>query len=86
MGAHLLSVAIELANQPSDLVALEESLAFGSLAALAVADLIQPRAMSGDVLAVAPCQVVDPCFFSQAIRDVLGNAVGRIDLLNDAVR
>lgn len=82
VGVRLLSAAIELADQPSDLVALEESLAFGSLAALAVADLIPPCAVSGDGVDKAPGQVVDPYFISQAIRGVVGKAVRDIVLVN----
>jgi len=82
VGVRLLGVAVELGDQPTDLVALEQGLAFGPLDALAVADLIQPRKMSSNVITEAPSQVIDPHFFSQAVRGIVGKAVCGIVLVD----
>ena len=82
VGTRLLGVAVELGNQPTNLVTLEQGMAFGSLTSFIVAILIQVGEMSGDVVAETVSLIVDPHLFTQTIRGIVGKAAGVIVLVD----
>lgn len=81
-GTRLFGVAVELGNQPTNLVTLEQGMAFGSLTSFIVANLIQVGEMPDDVVAETVSQIVDPHLFTQTIRGIVGKAAGVIVLVD----
>ncbi len=70
----LTGITVELGQQAANRIALEQRIPFRMLTVLAVANLIEPGQIAACVIAEASGHVVDPHFFNQAVRCVIGKA------------
>ena len=78
---------MDLRQQPPNRIPFKLRTALRPLCTIAVANLLNPRQMSAQVVAESARQVVDTLFFNQTIRGSVGKLIGMPDpvaLINDA--
>ncbi|MNM91147.1 hypothetical protein D3C81_1034370 [compost metagenome] len=71
-------ITVELGNQSTNRIALEQRLALRPLAIFAITDFINAGQVTALVVAETPRQVIHPHLFAQPIRGIVGKAVGRV--------
>jgi len=72
----LPGIAVDLGQQPANRIALKYGIALRALAVFAIADFVQANQVATGVIAEASGQVVHPHLFAEAVRGIVGKAVG----------